>query len=209
VRRAARLPLELVQPYLLDMPEPPAPVSWPAIFGNDHPVEVEVGFGKGLFLLTASQSCPDTNFLGIEIERKYTLFTANRLAKRGLRNARLVCADARLFLRDCVAAASVQAVHVYFPDPWWKNRHRKRRVFTEEFAGQCERVLRPGGRLYVVTDVAEYFAVITDLVARATRLTPLPPPDVRDPRHDLDYLTNFERKYRREGRAIYRANYQR
>jgi tRNA (guanine-N7-)-methyltransferase len=197
-----------LQPYLLDLPEPAAPLSWPVVFGNDHPVEVEVGFGKGLFLLTAAQSCADVNFVGIEIERKYTLFTANRVAKRGLANLRLACGDARAFLRDRVAPASLRAVHVYFPDPWWKTRHRKRRVFTEEFAAACERALGPGGRLYVVTDVQDYFGVITELVARATRLAPLPPPDVSEPRHDLDYLTNFERKYRCEGRPIYRVNYQ-
>src|SRR5207248_1911533 len=119
---------------------------------------------------------------------------ANRVAKRGLRNLRVLCGDARAFLRDQVAVESLQAVHVYFPDPWWKTRHHKRRVFTEEFARECERVLRPGGRLYVVTDVQDYFAVITELVTRETRLTLLPPPDVKEPQHDLDYLTNFERK---------------
>jgi tRNA (guanine-N7-)-methyltransferase len=204
------LPLEQLQPYLLEPPPTaPAPLSWRAVFGNDHPVEVEVGFGKGLFLLTAAQGRPDVNFVGIEIERTYTLFTATRLAKRGLRNVRLVCGDGRGFLRDQAGAASLQAVHVYFPDPWWKTRHRKRRVFTEEFARQCERALRPGGRLHVVTDVQDYFAIMTELVGRETCLTRLPPPDVQEPRHDLDYLTNFERKYRREGRPIYRANYER
>jgi len=170
---------------------------------------VEVGFGKGLFLLTAAQHCPGSNFVGIEIERKYVLFTANRLAKRGLPNARLVCGDARLFLRDRVAAGSLQALHVYFPDPWWKTRHRKRRVFTDDFARQCERALRLGGCLHVVTDVADYFDVIKELLARETRLTPLPPPEVKSPENDLYYLTNFERKYRREGRPIYRVHYRR
>src|SRR5262249_27926620 len=139
---------------------------------------------------------------------KYQLFTATRLAIRGIGNVRLVKADARLFLRDCVASASVQAVHVYFPDPWWKNRHRKRRVFTPEFAVQCERTLRAGGRLNIVTDVAEYFGVMTELVAQHTRLKPLPAPETPEPTNDLDYLTNFERKFRKEGRPIYRGMYE-
>jgi len=211
VRRAARLPLEQLEPFLLDLsagdPAPSA-LRWSTVFGNDHPVEVEVGFGKGLFLLNAAQSCPVVNFVGIEIERKYALFTANRVAKRGLRNLRLVCGDARGFLRDLVPAASLRALHVYFPDPWWKTRHHKRRVFTEDFARQCERALCPGGRLHVVTDVPEYFAIIAELLARQTRLALLPPLEVREPAHDLDYLTNFERKYRRAGRAIYRGTYE-
>ena len=82
VPRARRLPLEELAPYLLEVPDPPAPLDWRAVFGNDHPVEVEIGFGKGLFLLTASQACPGTNFLGIEIMRKYQLFTATRLAMK-------------------------------------------------------------------------------------------------------------------------------
>ncbi len=209
MRQARRLPLEELAPFLLALPEPAAPLDWRAVFGNDHPVEIEVGFGKGLFLLTASQACPGTNFLGIEVLRKYQLFSATRLAKRGRQNVRLVKADARAFLRDCVAAATVQAVHVYFPDPWWKKRHQKRRVFTADFAAQCERILVPGGRLHVVTDVAEYFKMITELVAQQTQLRPAAPPQPTEPGHDLDYLTNFERKFRREGRPIYRAAYER
>ena len=209
MRRTQRLPLESLAPYLLDVPEPLAPVDWQGIFGNNQPVEIEVGFGKGLFLLSASAACPGVNFLGIEVVRKYQLFTATRLAKRGLGNVRLAKADARLFLRDCVASASVRAIHVYFPDPWWKKRHLKRRVFTPAFAAQCERILCPGGRLHVVTDVAEYFGVTHELLAQHTRLRPLPVPQTPEPGHDLDYLTNFERKFRKEGRPIYRGLYER
>ena len=136
MRRTSRLPLEALAPYLVDVPEPPALLAWGRVFGNNHPLEVEVGFGKGLFLVTAAEAWPNVNFLGIEVVRKYQFFTATRLAKRGLANVRLVKADARPFLRDCLASASVQAVHVYFPDPWWKKRHVKRRLFTPEFATQ-------------------------------------------------------------------------
>jgi len=209
VRRSRRLPLEALAPYLLDIPLSPAQLDWQGLFGNHHPVEIEVGFGKGLFLVTAGGVCPDVNFLGIEIARKYQLFTATRLAKRGLSNVRVAKADARDFLRDFVAAGSVQAVHVYFPDPWWKKRHLKRRVFTPEFVAQCERILRPGGLLHAVTDVAEYFQIIAALLARHTSLHPLPAPPLREAAHELDYLTNFERKFRKEGRAIYRGLYER
>ena len=209
MRRSSRLPLERLVPYLLEPPDPPAPLDWRAVFGNDNPVEIEVGFGKGLFLVGAAQACPAVNFLGVEIVRKYQLFTATRMAKRGLTNVRLVKADARLFLRDCVADASVQAVHVYFPDPWWKKRHWKRRVFTAEFARQCARVLRTQGRLYAATDVDEYFGVITELLGQQAGLTPLPVPDLKQPEHDLDYLTNFDRKARKQGKPIFRGIYER
>jgi tRNA (guanine-N7-)-methyltransferase len=207
VRRRERLPLEQLAPFLLPVADTPTPLSWPAVFGNDHPVEIEVGFGKGLFLLTAARACPEINFLGIEIVRKYQLFTATRLAKRQVGNVRLACGDARTFFRDYLAPASVQGVHVYFPDPWWKKRHHKRRLFTAEFSRECERILRPGGMLYVVTDVEEYFGTITALIGQSTQFRPVPMPGPREPSHDLDYLTNFERKFRKEGRPIFRATY--
>ncbi len=214
VRRVKRLSLEELAPCLLEAPkalreltQPGSPLSWLEVFGNSHPVEIEVGFGKGLFLLTASAARADVNFLGIEIVRKYQLFTATRLVKHGRQNVKLVCTDARPFLHDCVVPGSVQALHVYFPDPWWKKRHHKRRLFTADFAAVAEQVLQSGGRLHLVTDVSDYFTIITELVAQHTKLERLPPPEGHEPEHDLDYLTNFERKFRKQGLPIYRADY--
>jgi tRNA (guanine-N7-)-methyltransferase len=213
VRRSKKLPLEQLAPYLLpDVPRgAPAPrIVWRDLFGNDHPVEIEVGFGKGLFLTTAGIARPDVNYFGIEIVRKYQLYAATRLAIRKLTNVRVACTDARTLLRDRIAPASVEAVHIYFPDPWWKTRHRKRRVFTPEFAHTAGRILRPGGRFLLATDVEAYHGVMTQIVRDlGPALRELPPPPPTDPQHDMDYLTNFERKFRKEGRPIYRAAYER
>lgn len=206
-RGTVRLPAEQLEPYLCEVPAEPVLLNFAELFGNDNPVELEVGFGKGLFLLTASEAHPEINFLGIEIERKYVFHTANRIAKRKHRNVRLVCADARTFLPGYVGDESLQAIHVYFPDPWWKNRHRKRRLFTEDFAHQCQRILRPDGRLHVVSDVDDYFHIMTDLLDGQPQLEKGKPPDEKTPEHDLDYLTNYDRKFRKEGRAVYRALY--
>jgi tRNA (guanine-N7-)-methyltransferase len=202
VRHRGRLPLEALAPYLLPLPESPAPFNWPAVFGNGHPVELEVGFGKGLFLLTTALAHPEVNFVGVEIVRKYQLFTATRMAKRSLHNVRLAWGDARLFLRDYVPASSLRAVHVYFPDPWWKQRHHKRRVFTLEFAALCQRALRPGGRLYTATDVEEYFGLMREALAPLDGLRLLPPAP-----EEGEYRTNFERKARERGGTVYRAVY--
>ena len=220
--RPRRLPAEQLRPYLLDVPHPrtppevlkrklaeagSAPLHWHEIFGNDHPVEIEVGFGKGLFLGTESRRRSDVNFLGIEIERKYVLFAAGRLARARAANVRLACTDARWLLRERVAAGSVTALHVYFPDPWWKKRHHKRRLFTPEFAEQCARVLMPGGQLHFASDVAEYFAETDEMLRQIGTFQPLPPTDCEN--SETDFRTHFERKYRQEGRPIYRAIYSR
>lgn len=194
-------------PFLLEQANCPEPVSWSELFGNEHPVELEVGSGKGLFLANAARACPGHNYLGIELARKYAERAADRVAKLGLRNVRVVRGDAKVFLARQVPPVSLARVHVYFPDPWWKKRHKKRRVFAEPLVHDIERTLVPGGELRVVTDVEEYFGVITELMASRSRFEEMPPPEPKAPENDLDYLTNFERKYRIEGRPIYRRFY--
>jgi tRNA (guanine-N7-)-methyltransferase len=214
VRRSTRLPLEALAPYLLEVTppaagEPPALLNWQALFGNDHPVEIEVGCGKGLFLLTSALARPEVNFLGIEIVRKYQLFTATRMAKRGLKNTRMSRIDARQLLREQVPASSVQGVHVYFPDPWWKTRHHKRRVFTDDFVASAVRVLQPGGHLHVATDVESYFHIIRDLVGGRADLRVSIAPESTTPAGELDIVTNFERKAREQGTPVYRLRAER
>jgi tRNA (guanine-N7-)-methyltransferase len=191
----------------LDLTGVEGPLSWPDVFGDDHPVEVEVGSGKGLFLANAATRNPSHNFVGVELAKKYARKAAERVAKLGLLNVRVLPGDAKLFLARFVGASSLAAVHVYFPDPWWKARHKKRRVFCESLVLDVERVLAPGGHLWVATDVEEYHGVIQQLVATHARFEPRPLQEPKTPEHDLDYLTNFERKYRLEGRPIHRAHF--
>jgi tRNA (guanine-N7-)-methyltransferase len=226
VRKPRRLSAEELAPYVWELPpnarrrwadpsqtdtsgcEAPNPINWRDLFGTEHPVEIEVGFGKGLFLLTAAMARPDLNFFGIEIARKYQLYAATRIAVRKLPNVKTCCGDAKRVLQDYVAPDSVAAVHVYFPDPWWKKRHKKRLLFTSEFADLVHRVLQPGGRLHYVTDVGDYFEMVTGLLTKRAGFHSLPPPEPTNPKHDMDYLTNFERKFRKEGRPIYRSLYE-
>ena len=193
--------------YIVDPNGLAGPVSWPAIFGADSPVELEVGSGKGLFLANAATARPDRNFFGIELAKKYARSAAERVAKKGLMNVRVLPSDARLFMARYCPDRTLHAVHVYFPDPWWKARHKKRRVFAEPLLADIERTLVPGGLLHVATDVDEYFGVITALVANHPDFIEQPATEIKDPEHELDYLTNFERKYRLESRPIYRVHY--
>ena len=208
-RRPVPPPPDL-RPWFLTLADiPPAPLALRDLFNNDQPVEVEVGSGRGLFLVNAGVTRPDTSFLGIEYDFKEARRAARRLQKRALGNVRLLGADARRVFSEYLPQASAVAVHVYFPDPWWKRRHKKRRIFNAEFLVQAARVLKPDGLLHAWTDVAEYFEVMTALVAENHDFVALPPPAERPPIHDMDYHTSFERKKRKLGLPIFRARWKR
>lgn len=191
-----------------ERPVSDAPFHWTEIFGDDHPVVLEIGSGKGLFLANSASRRPGFNFFGVEIARKYARFAAERIVKAGLTNVRLWPGDAGALMARRVPAQSLREVHVYFPDPWWKKRHKKRRVFNETLVASIIKALEPSGELHVATDVEEYFGVIRELIAAEPRLVEIDPPPLNDPEDDHDYLTNFERKYRIEGRPVYRSSYQ-
>ncbi len=197
--------------HLIDPPQTrgieETPIVWSELFRDDRPREIEIGSGKGLFLLNSASANPTHNFLGIELSRKYARLSAEMLCRRDVANAKVWCGDARLVLSRHVPARSLSAIHVYFPDPWWKKRHKKRRVFTDALVTEIARTLEPRGMLRVASDVEEYFIVIQSLVTTHPHFQKLATPEIKQPLHTADYLTNFERKYRIEGRAIHRADY--
>jgi tRNA (guanine-N7-)-methyltransferase len=192
-----------------DVFEQDGKLDWPAIFGNDNPVELDVGCGRGLFVTTASTARPEVNFLGIELDYKEARRGARRLAVRKSPNARLYGGDVFLALTKLIAPDSLSAIHVYFPDPWWKRKHRRRRVFSDRFADLAAGLLIPGGLLHSWTDVGEYFEVISALMNHHAEFETLPPPEERAPDHDMDYHTSFERKKRKLGMPIYRGLWRR
>jgi tRNA (guanine-N7-)-methyltransferase len=195
-----------LRPWFLTLDDlPPPPIDFRALFGNDHPVELEVGSGRGLFLVTAGASRPDTNFLGVEYDFKEGRRAARRFQKREFPNVRLLGADANIVLPKYLSDRSLAGVHVYFPDPWWKRRHRRRRIWNPGFVDQIARILRPGGLLHAWTDVEEYFEVIRRLLTPRPEYRMLPEPEERAAQHDMDYHTSFERKKRKLGLAIYRS----
>lgn len=192
----------IVEPIGLDVDTLPRPLNWAELFGNNHPIEIEIGMGKGTFITETAKARPQTNFLGIEWARWFWRYSSDRLRRNQCNNARTVRAEANYFLSEFVPVESVSVVHIYFPDPWPKKRHHKRRLIQEKFMPIVQRVLRPGGRLQVVTDHAEYFEQIEPVI-RASQLRVV---DYNRPGSAADgefVGTNFERKYRREGRPFY------
>ena len=133
-----------------------------AIFANHHPVEVELGFGKGRFLLDAAQRRPEHNFIGVEVAGKYLRLAHDRALKRGLTNLRFIHGDAREFVEFFLPAGAIHALHVYFPDPWPKKKHHKRRLLDEVFFEEALRVLEVSGRLWIATDHDDYFEAILE-----------------------------------------------
>lgn len=194
--------------HLLTLEKLAQPLDPLALFGREAPLEIEVGSGKGLFLSAAAAADPEANYLGIEIMAKYARFIAARLCTRSLENARIIHGNGEQLFQLWLQDNSVRAVHVYFPDPWWKARHRKRRVMNERFIAQVQRVLVPGGRLHFWTDVEEYYQSTLELMASLALLQGPFPVQEKPADHDLDYRTHFERRMRLHGEAVYRAEFE-
>jgi len=177
---------------------------WSTVFGNDRPVEVEIGCGTGTFLLQASSENPAHNFFGIEHSRSHAEMVEQRIGARAVSNARVIGADAACVLRELVPAASVVAFHVYFPDPWWKRRHHRRRLFTEPFARDLARALVPGGHVHTATDVEEVCLLIRQTMGAADAF--VENDEVRPPAREP---TSFERKGLAQGSVIREISFRR
>lgn len=194
-----------LRPWFTTLGDLETPIEWSEMFGNDHPVEIDVGCGRGLFLYNESLAHPERNYVGIEIDYKEGRRTATRLMKRRAANARVLGGDVHDAFTRLLPRRSVAVVHVYFPDPWWKRKHRKRRVFSDAFVNEAVGVLKPDGILSSASDVEEYFEIIRSLMNHDPRFEPLPPPSEKAPEHDMDYLTSYERKARQNGGSVWRG----
>ena len=180
-----------------------APIDLAAVFGNRRPVEVEIGTGKGGFLLARAAARPELNFLGIDWAAAYCRYAADRFRRAGLTNVRMLRADAAYFFRTCLADGSIWRLHVYFPDPWPKRKHRRRRLIQPSFLAEVRRVLQSGGEFLVVTDHRDYFEQILRVTSGTCGFARIPFPRLIEG-DDALTGTNFERKYSLEGRRFYR-----
>ncbi len=193
----------IVEPVGLDVETLARPIDWVEMFGNDHPVELEIGIGKGTFMFEQARARPEINFFGIEWARWFWRYASDRMRRGGCDNVRTVRAEASFFLTEFVPDASLSVLHIYFPDPWPKARHHKRRLIQPKFMPIVHRVLRPGGRLQVVTDHQGYYEENIDPTIKGSGLTVV---DYNTPgtAGEGEFVgTNFERKYQREGRPFY------
>ncbi len=168
------------------------------------PFELEIGSGKGTFLVQQASQLPQVNYLGIEWARPFHLYAADRLRRHHLTHVRLLHDDAGVFVPWRVPDEMFRQVHIYFPDPWPKTRHHKRRLIQAPFLRQLHRVLEPEGLVRLVTDHDDYFAWMGDHIERVADLFDRDSFDRPASAAEGEVVgTNFERKYRRQGRPFH------
>jgi tRNA (guanine-N7-)-methyltransferase len=167
-------------------------------------LQIEIGSGKGTFLVQQAPQQHDVNYLGIEKNGEFYRFAADRVRRHGLANVRLLWSDAGEFLHFRCADGVADIVHLYFSDPWPKKRHHKRRLIQDRSLSDLHRVLAAGGQLRLVTDHDDLWAWYADHAARHEHLFEPRSFDRVESAGDGEIVgSNFERKYRREDRPFH------
>jgi tRNA (guanine-N7-)-methyltransferase len=174
------------------------------LFRDHRPLEIEIGAGKGRFLMHRAQSQPDINFVGIDYIWKYLKIGWQRVQKRGLENILFFKSEANEFVHHLVPDESVAVFHIYFPDPWHKRRHNKRRLLTPDFFQLLHQRLEPDGLLEIATDNLEYVAAFkSSLIDAGDTLWSHTRETFNERIMNPEFKTNFELKYEAEGRDLY------
>lgn len=184
----------------------PAPL-WSDIFGNDHPLALEIGCGVGDFVVQMAALHLDLNFIALDFYNKGCIKTCKRIDKSGLSNVRVLRAEARSFIEACIPQASLRTVVINCPDPWPKLRHRKRRLVNTGFVAYLSRYLSPGADFYFATDFDDYGLDVAEFMVDQDGFNNMLTPDRY--RHALEgYPTSkYMRRFLDEGKQIYYVHY--
>ncbi|MGD8588306.1 MAG: tRNA (guanosine(46)-N7)-methyltransferase TrmB [Chromatiales bacterium] len=175
----------------------------PGLFGNNHPVTLEIGFGNGEALAQAALNHPDRNYLGVEVHGPGVGHLMLRLAAQESRNVRILQADAMELLRRHLPAGALAEVLLFFPDPWPKQRHHKRRIVQPEFTRLVHRALKSGGLLHMATDWQDYARQMLAVLTVTEGMENLAGPGNYAPRPQSRPLTRFERRGQRLGHGVW------
>ncbi len=174
-----------------------------AAFGRDGPLVLEIGFGMGDSLVEMAAAAPDSNFIGIEVHRPGVGKLMHSMAARGVDNIRVYCHDAVEVLQNCVADQSLDRVQIFFPDPWHKKRHHKRRLIQPPFVDLLVSRLKPGAILHLATDWENYAEQMMEVLSANGELANSRPPGEYAPRPESRPLTKFERRGERLGHGVW------
>ncbi len=183
--------------------------DWAAVFGREAPVVLEIGFGMGDSLLTMAENEPDKDFVGIEVYPPGAGRLVNRAAELGLSNLRIYLADAMDVLDDCIPDDSLHRVQLYFPDPWHKKKHNKRRIVRPAFVDKIRTKLFDGGQFHMATDWQPYAEYMVEVMLEAEGFANVAGEAVYSPRPDYRPITKFEKRGQRLGHGVWDLLYRR
>ncbi|MDF1530664.1 MAG: tRNA (guanosine(46)-N7)-methyltransferase TrmB [Sedimenticola sp.] len=180
------------------------PLDLTTLFGNDNPTLVEIGFGNGESLAQMAAAHPEQNYLGIEVHGPGVGHLLLKIQELGLTNIRIMKHDAIEVLNNCLADASLQGLFLFFPDPWHKKRHHKRRILNPTFLKQLYRVIKPGGFFHAATDWEEYAVQMMEVLGEASEeFQNSVGKGNYTPRPEYRPLTKFEQRGHRLGHGVW------
>ena len=179
------------------------PLDLHAVFGNDHPTILEIGFGNGETLALLAQRHPENNYLGVEVHGPGVGHLMIQLQRQESDNVRILRTDALALLRQRIPPASLAGVLLYFPDPWPKRRHHKRRIVRPEFLELVHRALIPGGMLHMATDWEHYARQMMRLTSAHAGFHNRAGTGAYSPRPEDRPLTKFEQRGQRLGHGVW------
>ena len=168
------------------------------LFGRVAPTIVEIGFGMGDTLATMALENPDSNFIGIEVHRPGVGSLLATIEEKGISNIRIFCHDAVEVLEQSIPDQSLDGIHIFFPDPWHKKRHHKRRLIQTAFVSLLATKLKPQGKLHIATDWKNYAEWIEEVMAETPNFSKLP----NDTSHQRP-TTKFERRGLKLGHGVW------
>lgn len=189
--------------------EPKGLIDFPALFGCDCEVVLEIGFGDGKSLAQMAAADPERCFLGVEVHRPGVGSLLQELEHRGLENVRIASLDAVELLTDHIPDASLSRVQIFFPDPWPKARHHKRRLIQPDFVALLARKLKPGGVLHLATDWQDYAEHMLSVMQMSVGFVNLAESGAFAPRLPWRPETKFERRGLRLGHGVWDLRYRR
>ncbi len=175
----------------------------PEVFGRDAPVVLEIGFGMGDSLAQMAAAEPDKDFIGVEVHSPGVGRLMHLIDESGIENLRAYCDDAVEVLELCIADNSLSRVQIYFPDPWHKKRHHKRRLVQSEFVQLLRRKLKPGGVIHLATDWENYAEHMMLVMSGAEGFRNTQGEGAFAPRPDYRPVTKFEKRGERLGHGVW------
>jgi len=182
--------------------DPATPLDPACVFGRQAPLTLEIGFGNGDALLALALAAPHEDFIGIEVHRPGVGHLLLALERHGLQNVRVYNEDAARFLEKAVPDGCLDRVLLFFPDPWHKKRHHKRRLVQSGFVGQLACKLRPGGILHLATDWEDYAGHMLAVVGASGLFRNRADPGPYATQPGCRPVTRFEQRGRRLGHVV-------